>query len=125
LPDAGDRRERGETNDRGDLAADLDEAARLADQGHFVEAAACCEEHLRRSGPSATAFYLLGLVRDATGNHSQAASYYRKALYLDPNHRDTQIQLALLLEKQGEPAAAQVLRNRARRLEQKGTASHE
>jgi len=106
-----------------DPAADLDEATRFADQGHFVEAAACCEEHLRRSGPSATAFYLLGLVRDATGNHSQAASYYRKALYLDPNHHDTQIQLALLLEKQGEPAAAQVLRNRARRLEQKSTAS--
>ena len=102
-----------------DSAADLDEATRLADQGHFVEAATSCEEHLRRSGPSAAAFYLMGLVRDATGSHADAATYYRKALYLDPNHYDTQIHLALLIEKQGDSAGAQVLRNRARRLEQK------
>jgi chemotaxis protein methyltransferase WspC len=108
-----------------DAAADLIEATRLADQGHFVEAATCCEEHLRRRGPSATAFYLIGLVRDATGNHSEAVTYYRKALYLDPNHYDTQIHLALLMEKQGDLAGARVLRNRARRLEEKSQASHE
>ena len=67
----------------------------------------------------------MGLVRDATGNHSEAATYYRKALYLDPNHYDTQIHLALLLEKSGDPAAAQILRNRARRLEQKRQAIRE
>jgi chemotaxis protein methyltransferase WspC len=102
-----------------DPASDLDEATRLANQGHFVEAATSCEEHLRRAGPSAAAFYLMGLVRDATGSHADAATYYRKALYLDPNHYDTQIHLALLIEKQGDSAGAQVLRNRARRLEQK------
>jgi chemotaxis protein methyltransferase WspC len=107
-----------------DPAADLNEATRLADQGHFVEAATCCEEHLRQCGPSATAFYLMGLVRDATGNHAEAATYYRKALYLDPNHYDTQIHLALLMDKQGDPAGAQVLRNRARRLEDKSKGSH-
>jgi chemotaxis protein methyltransferase WspC len=100
-------------------SGDLGEASRLADQGHFAEAADCCEWHLRHSGPSATAFYLLGLVRDATGNHGEAAAYYRKALYLDPNHYDSQIHLALLLERRGDSAAAQVLRNRTRRLEQK------
>jgi chemotaxis protein methyltransferase WspC len=106
-------------------AADLSEATRLADQGHFVEAATCCEQHLRRCGPSAPAFYLMGLVRDATGNHGEAATYYRKALYLDPDHYDTQIHLALLLEKRGDPAGAQTLRNRAHRLEQKRQAFHE
>jgi chemotaxis protein methyltransferase WspC len=104
-------------------SADLAEASRLADQGHFVEAATRCDEHLRRCGPSATAFYLMGLVRDATGNHAEAASYYRKALYLDPNHYDTQIHLALLVEKQGDSAGALVLRNRARRLEHKSKAT--
>jgi len=108
-----------------DPKADLDEASRLADHGHFAEAAACCERHLGRYGPSAPAFSLMGLVRDATGNHLDAATYYRKALYLDPNHYDTQIHLALLLEKQGDAAGAQVLRNRARRLEEKGHAAHE
>ena len=104
--------------------ADLAEAIRLADQGHFVEAASRCQEHLRQCGASAIAFYLMGLVRDATGNHSQAATYYRKALYLDPDHYDAQIHLALLMEKQGDAAGAQVLRNRARRLEQKGKPLH-
>ena len=52
------------------------------------------------------------------GINPRPPAYYRKALYLDPNHYDTQIHLALLMEKQGDPAGAQVLRNRARRLEQ-------
>ena len=99
-------------------SVDIGEAMRLADQGHFVEAANCCEEHLRQHGPSAAAFHLMGLVRDATGNQPEAVGYYRKALYLEPNHYGTQIHLALLMEKQGDTAGAQVLRNRARRLEQ-------
>jgi chemotaxis protein methyltransferase WspC len=102
-----------------DKSGDLGEAVRLADQGHFVEAATSCGEHLSRHGPSAAAFYLMGLVRDATGNQPEAVSYYRKALYLEPNHQEAQIQLALLMEKQGDTAGAQVLRNRARRLEQR------
>jgi chemotaxis protein methyltransferase WspC len=98
--------------------ADLDQAVRLADQGCLVEAASCCEEHLRQHGPSAQAFYLLGLVRDAAGNPADASNYYRKALYLDPEHRETLVHFALLLEHQGERAAAHVLRERARRVEQ-------
>jgi chemotaxis protein methyltransferase WspC len=98
--------------------ADIGEAMRLADQGHFVEAATFCAEHLRQHGPSAAAFHLMGLVRDATGNYPEAADYYRKALYLEPDHYVTQVHLALLMEKQGDMAGAKVLRNRARRLEQ-------
>ncbi len=100
-------------------ADQLEEAARLADQGHFAEAATACDAYLRKYGASATAFYLIGLVRDATGNHAEARIYYRKALYLEPNHGDAQLQLALLMEREGDPEGAQVLRNRARRLENK------
>jgi len=100
------------------LAAGLDEAVRLADQGLLVEAASCCEAHLRQHGPSAKAFYLLGLVRDAAGNPTDASNCYRKALYLDPVHHETLVHFAFLVEQQGNSAAAQVLRNRARRVEQ-------
>jgi len=106
-------------------AAGLGAAQRLADHGHLVEAAAACTHHLDRWGPSATAFHLLGLVREATGNHAEATRFYRKALYLDPNHYDTQIQLALLMERQGDAAAAHVLRTRARRLEHPSTPTHD
>jgi chemotaxis protein methyltransferase WspC len=58
----------------------------------------------------------MGLVYDATGNQSEADNYYRKALYLDPHHHEALIHLAVLLERQGNMAGAQVLRNRERRL---------
>jgi chemotaxis protein methyltransferase WspC len=98
------------------LDADLVEARQLADQGHFVEAARLCEEHLRR-GPDAEAFYLLGLVRDASGNHAEAVVQYRKALYLQPAHGEALAHLALLLEHQGQSAEARLLRDRLTRLQ--------
>jgi chemotaxis protein methyltransferase WspC len=91
-------------------------AQSLADQGHLVEAALHCEDYLRSHGPAPEAFYLLGLIRDATGNHREATDFYRKALYLDPNHGDALIHLALLLERQGDPEGAKALNERSRRL---------
>jgi chemotaxis protein methyltransferase WspC len=101
----------------GKAEATLDEASRLADQGHMAEAAKCCEAHLRQHGPSAEAFHLLGLIRAATGNLQEADRFYRKALYLDREHRDTLAHLALLLEKQGDATAAQVMRERLARVQ--------
>jgi chemotaxis protein methyltransferase WspC len=101
-----------------EASASTDEAQRLADQGRLVEAARCCEEVLRSQGPSAPAYYLLGLVHDATDNRRQACEFYRKALYLDPIHHEALVNLAVLLEQQGDAAGAEVLSERARRLEQ-------
>ena len=98
----------------------LTDAAKLADQGLFDEAIASCEAHLRESGPSAEAFRLLGVVRDARGDASEAVACYRKALYLDPNQLDVMLHMALLMDRLNKPEDAQVLRNRARRLETHG-----
>ncbi len=97
-------------------AENLDEAMRLADQGHLAEAAALCEAHLREHGPSARGFYLLGLVRDAARDHHEAAAFYRKALYIDPKNREVMVHLASLLESQGAAQEARLLNDRARRL---------
>jgi chemotaxis protein methyltransferase WspC len=94
----------------------LDDGLRLADQGRFLEASSCYEQHVREHGPSAEAYHLMGLVQDAGGNQSVAADCYRKALYLDPHHHDTLIHLALLVEEQGHAVQGQVLRDRAQRL---------
>jgi chemotaxis protein methyltransferase WspC len=51
------------------------------------------------------------------GDLPRAAECYRKVLYLDPNHSETLLHLALLSEKQGDIAGAQRLRERARRAE--------
>jgi chemotaxis protein methyltransferase WspC len=98
---------------------ELEHAMRLADQGQLVEAAKECEAHLAAHGPSAKAFYVMGLVRDASGNHADAGDFYRKALYLDPSHQEALLHLAFLLEGQGDKAGAKVLNDRARRLQPK------
>jgi len=98
--------------------AGIDHARRLADQGHLADAAAHCEAHLSQHGPSAEVFHLLGLVRDASGNADDAADQYRKALYLEPDHHEALVHLALLLRKRGDEAGAQRLQRRASRLHQ-------
>ena len=102
-----------------DPVVTLDEVAELANRGRFEEAVERCEQHLRRSGPSADAFHLMGLVREASGDPAEAVSCYRKALYLDPNHGEVLIHLALLLEKVGKNAEAQLLRKRTNRLHER------
>ncbi|KQV89506.1 protein-glutamate O-methyltransferase CheR [Pelomonas sp. Root1237] len=105
---------------RAEAATGIAHAQRLADQGHLAEAASHCEAHLREHGPTADAFNLLGLVRDASGNTGDAADQYRKALYLNPNHHEALIHLALLLQKQGDAAGARRLQQRASRLQPGG-----
>jgi len=91
---------------------DLTKARELADTGKLDEAAAICQAHLDSEGPSAQAYYLLGLVRDATGS-PEAIDCYRRALYLDPNHYETLLQMTLLLEKNGDRSGAQAFKRRA------------
>jgi chemotaxis protein methyltransferase WspC len=95
-------------------AEPLEMARRLADAGKLREAASLCEARLREDGTSAAAYYLLGLVREA-GGEPDAAQYYRKALYLEPNHREALLQMALLAHKQGDFAGERLFRCRAER----------
>jgi chemotaxis protein methyltransferase WspC len=95
---------------------DLVAARQLADAGKLAEAAAICQAHLNNHGPSAQAYYLLGLVRDADGD-AQAMDCYRKALYLEPNHYETLLQMSLLLERNGDATGARTFKRRADRVE--------
>jgi len=105
-------------SERGDERANealLETAQRLADEGKLAEAAKICQAHLDATGPSAEAYYLLGLVQDAGSDAARAEDFYKKALYLQPNHYEALLHLALLKEKDGDAVAARVLRQRARR----------
>ena len=95
--------------------AGLDEILGLANQGRLDEAMQRCEAFLQTFGPSVQAYHLMGLAHDATGSQRQAEQYYRKALYLDPDHHEALVHLAFLLEKQGDAAGAQRLHRRAKR----------
>ncbi len=83
-----------------------------------MKPARCCELYLRDNGASAEPLYLLGLIRDAGGDRSAGRpAGYRKALYLDPGHREALAHLAALIESEGDERGARVLSERLRRLD--------
>lgn len=100
-----------------DTAAALREIAALADQGRVRDALAQCRAHLERHGASAEALYLLGLLQDADGDARAAQAAYRKALYLDPAHREALLHLAALIAAEGDHEGARRLQARAARQE--------
>ncbi|MBS0657471.1 MAG: tetratricopeptide repeat protein [Verrucomicrobia bacterium] len=99
-----------------DAARLLLRARELADSGQLEAAAPLCERYLAEQGPAADAYFLLGLVEDARGHTDAAISYYRRALYIDPVHRETLIHYPLVAERAGDVLTASALRERARRL---------
>jgi len=94
----------------------LDHARQLADGGQLEEAVRICRAHLDQQGASVDAYYLLGVIHDAQGNPA-AREFYRKALYLDPNHYESLLQMALWAERDGDAHTARNLRRRAQRRE--------
>jgi chemotaxis protein methyltransferase WspC len=100
-----------------DAAALLASIATLANEGKSVEARAACEQYLRSHEPVAQVFYWLGLLSDVAGSVLEAQGFYRKALYLQPQHPEALIHLAVLLASQGDAAGARRLQERAARSE--------
>ncbi len=103
----------------GKMGVDLKMAGQLADEGRLPEAVTVCENYLKRHPSSVEALYLLGVIYDATGNREKAREYYRKALYLNPEHYESLMHLAYAAEKEGDAATAQNLRARARRVKER------
>ncbi len=95
----------------------LAQARACADRGELVQAEALCEQQLRAAGPNADAYYLQGLIRDARQDAAVAQQLYRKAIYLQPDHREALLHLAALLAAQGDAVGAQRLQERAKRIE--------
>jgi chemotaxis protein methyltransferase WspC len=98
-----------------DAATLLANIAALANGGKSAEARATCEEYLRSHAPNAQVFYWLGLLSDMAGSALEAQGFYRKALYLEPQHAEALVHLAALLASQGDAAGARRLQERAAR----------
>jgi chemotaxis protein methyltransferase WspC len=93
----------------------LDRATDFANRGHFEQALAVCEQHLRQKGPTAPTYFLMGMVCQAAGNERRAEDCLQKALYLDPKHDEALLALALLAERRGDHGSAANFRRRAER----------
>ncbi|WP_366301099.1 CheR family methyltransferase [Pseudomonas atacamensis] len=96
-----------------DAATLLAQIAALANEGKSAEARAACEHYLRSHEPVAQVFYWLGLLSDVACLSLEAQGFYRKALYLEPQHPEALMHLAALLQAQGDTAGARRLQERA------------
>jgi chemotaxis protein methyltransferase WspC len=95
----------------------LARARALADAGDLARAAAAARRYLEAHAASADAYYLLGVIADARGEAAESRGHYKRALYLDPSHREALTHLAALLQLAGDAAGAGLLLARAERLE--------
>ena len=101
----------------------LAEARALADRGLLREAGDKCHAHLARAPEAAEAYYLLGLINELAGKMDLADDYWRRCIYLQPDHYEALCHLALLAERNGNHTAATTLKSRAARIYQRRQAS--
>ena len=94
----------------------LAQARRLADQGDYPAAAGACDALLATEPDSADAYFILGMVSECGHKPGAAADYWRRCLYLQPDHYEALCHLSLLAEQAGDAPQAALLRKRAARI---------
>ena len=102
-----------------DPATLLEQARRLADQGDFQASSDACKAALALDPHSAQAYFILGMVSDCRKDAAGAADYWRRCVYLQPDHYDALCHLALLEGQQGNSSEAASYQRRAARVWQR------
>jgi chemotaxis protein methyltransferase WspC len=97
------------------VVASLERATELANRGRLEDARQMCERVIAQAGASPEAYCLLGIISNAAGKRDEAIASFNKSLYLNQNHHDSLVHLALLHEQRGEPSMAANFRRRAER----------
>ena len=102
----------------------LAEARRLADRGQLREAGEKCHAHLARVPEAAEAYFMLGMINELAGKMDLADDYWRRCIYLQPDHYEALCHLSLLAERNGNHTAAAAMKARAARIYQRRQASN-
>lgn len=102
----------------------LAEARQLADRGQLREAGEKCHAHLARVPEAAEAYFMLGIINELAGKMDLADDYWRRCIYLQPDHYEALCHLSLLAERNGNHTAAATLKARAARIYQRRQASN-
>lgn len=108
------------------MAATIVSARTLADRGQHAQAADACQAVLAadpHSAAAAEAYFILGMLRDQAQDGQEAEQYWRRCIYLQPDHYEALCHLALLAEQQGNADGAAALKARARRIYQRSNAT--
>lgn len=100
-----------------DESSSLARARKLADRGELEQAASVCDSLLTAHCMDPEVYYLAGLIRQASDRADEAEGFFLKAIYLDPKHYETLVQLCLLSERKGDSSLSKQYRDRMRRLQ--------
>ncbi|MYM26211.1 methyltransferase [Duganella sp. FT135W] len=101
----------------------LAEARRLADLGDIKASENKCRDHLAQHPESAEAYFILGLLNELTNKPQMASDYWKRCIYLQPDHYEALCHLALLAEANNDDAGAAALKARAARIYKRQQAS--
>ena len=94
----------------------LREAGSLANAGRHAEALALCSRCQQTAGPSARVFFLMGMLHRAVGELERAEACLHKTLYLDANHDEAFLSLAIIASQRGDDRMAEQYRRSATRV---------
>ena len=94
----------------------IDNVKLMADKGDFHGAEKVCNTLLQNEYSNSEALYYMGLIQNALKNSDKAADYFKKVLYLNPEHYESLIHISLLYESSGDNERALLFRNRAERV---------
>ena len=93
-----------------------DLALALADQGRYDEARRLVLEQIKDAALDASTHFLLGIIHQAAGDRVNSEAELAKAIYLDPEHDEALLALALLARRKGDMASEALYRRRADRV---------
>jgi len=91
---------------------DLEMAKKAANSGALDNALKMCLE-IESCNATSNSYALCGSILTAMNRLQDAEKKFRKAIFLDPHHHDSLLQLALLMEKKGDMKNATLLKKRA------------
>ena len=98
-------------------------AEKLVNEGRYEEAQQFCCEYLKHHPDSAQGHYLLGLIKNTTGEQKTAESFLKKAIYLDPNHELALVLSCSIAEQKGDEEAVHSFKKRLARVRRRITGS--
>jgi chemotaxis protein methyltransferase WspC len=88
----------------------------MADRGALEQACSLCESFLKEHGTCAEAYYLMGVICQASNSSDRAEDFFLKSIFLDPQHYEALIHLHLIHAHRGDAAKAALFKERAERL---------
>lgn len=96
------------------------EAQALANRGEVDAAMLACHRYLSLYEGTANIYFLMGMLEVAARRDPEAMRYFQMAIYLEPMHYDSLVNLALLAARRGDDKEAQRFWKRARKLAANG-----